>query len=188
MEIYNYRKEIFIISKFELWTEFQIDHGVNIQYYACKPVFCLEIFFLQLYHTPYLRRHSFITTRCIQSLWCQYNQDQMYIFAIHCNTLHFKLLYLLTTCVWLTVTILSNSSCYVMKFKYCYIYWQWTQQSFIDFINNATCFGLSYWPSSYIKYKILGGGQIFPEFESSAQTRCSSGFYHYIPQAYNILN
>jgi len=156
MEIYNYRKTIFIISKFELWTEFQTDHGVNIQYYACKPAFCLEIFFLQFYHTPHLQRHSFISTQCIQSLWCHYNQVQMYIFAIHCNTLHFKFLYLLTMCVWQAVTILSNSSCYVMKFKYCYIYCQWTQQSFIAFINNATCFGPSYWPSSsYIKY---GGG------------------------------
>lgn len=76
----------------------------------------------------------------------------MYIFAIHCNTLYFKLLYLLTMCVWLAVAILSNSSCYVMKFKYCYIYCQWTQQSFITSINNAACFGPSYWPSSDIKY------------------------------------
>ena len=70
-----------------------------------------------------------------------------------------KLLYVLMICAWLAVIILSNSSSYVMKFQYCYIYCHWTQQSFIAFINNATSFGPAYGPSTDMKYK--GGPKYF---------------------------
>ena len=41
---------------------------------------------------------------------------------------------------------------YAVIFQYCSVYCHWTQQSFIAFINNATCFGPSSGPSSGIKY------------------------------------
>jgi len=41
--------------------------------YACRPIFCLQVFFLHFYHTPPLQQHLFIMTQYIESLSRHYN-------------------------------------------------------------------------------------------------------------------
>jgi len=55
MEIYYYRRVIFIISKLQLQFKFVIDHSLNSELNACRSEFCLEIYFLHFYHTLHLQ-------------------------------------------------------------------------------------------------------------------------------------
>ena len=64
MEIYNYRRVIFIISKFKLQFKFGTDNSVNTMQYACRSLLCLEVFCLSFFpHTSLkndtrLQRHN----------------------------------------------------------------------------------------------------------------------------------